>query len=122
LNGRAWLLAAGLAAGACYPTTVRSGAPASPETVATHWHHAFFFGLLDASGPYRLDELCPGGWSEVHSEMPPAAGLLRVVSLGLYAPAEVRIVCAAPQGQDTNSVSEGPLPPIEWSGDAGARE
>lgn len=101
---------------ACYPTTIRSGQPALPSSERSYWHHAFVFGLVEASGPYRLNEICPGGWSEFYADMSSFQGILRVVTLGLYAPARVRIVCAAPPNVDVNSVSEGPLPELRLGG------
>jgi hypothetical protein len=106
---------------ACFPTTVRSGRPAMPSTETTTWHHAFLFGLVEASGPYVLDEICPQGWSEFYTEIPAAAGVLRVLTLGLYTPGQVRIVCAAPDGVDVNSLSEGPVPEFGMRGDAPPR-
>ena len=96
----------------CYSTTIRSGRPALPSSETWYWHHAFVFGLVESSGPYRLDSICPEGWSEFHAEMTSFHGLLRIVTLGLYAPAKVTVVCAAPPGVDVNSVSEGPLPEL----------
>jgi hypothetical protein len=104
---------ASLIAASCYPTTIRSGRPALPSSETTYWHHAFVFGLVEASGPYELDAICPGGWSEFYGEMTAFHGILRIVTLGLYAPAKVHVVCAAPPGVDVNSVSEGPLREVE---------
>jgi hypothetical protein len=104
---------ASLLAASCYPTTIRSGRPALPSSETEYWHHAFVFGLVEASGPYQLHQICPEGWSEFYSEMTSFQAILRVVTLGLYAPAEVHVVCAAPPGMDVNSISEGPLPELE---------
>ena len=115
---RAVLCIAALALPGCYEATVRSGLPPSqtPARTFEHWQHAFVFGLLDASGPYRLDRLCPDGWAEVTVETSAAGGFLTLVTLGIYSPQNVTVVCALPGARGTHEwryegpPAEGPLP------------
>jgi hypothetical protein len=98
---------------ACFETTVRSGLPPADPAPGHHarWHHAFMFGLLEASGPYDLAELCPHGWSEIQTESDPVHGLLLLLSVGIYAPARVTVICAEPPGPDLNtSAPPDPVP------------
>ena len=82
---------------ACAMGTVRSGLP--PGNVAPghneKWHAAFLFGVLEASGPYDLNRLCPDGWSEVDVGPDPFTLLAGALTLFIYAPTRVTVVCAA---------------------------
>ncbi|MEO8905063.1 MAG: hypothetical protein ABI627_26375 [Polyangiaceae bacterium] len=82
----------------CAATTVRSGRP--PEDVPAgyyeRWHSEFFWGLVPASAPYDLARICPAGWSQVTVARDPFTLVAGLVSLFIYAPARVTIVCAVP--------------------------
>jgi hypothetical protein len=104
------LLGAGAAALGCAPATVRSGLP--PATAAPRhydkWHAAFLFGALEASGPYDLGRLCPDGWSEISVGHDPFTVLAGAVTLFIYSPARVSVVCAAKASADPPRVGDGP--------------
>jgi hypothetical protein len=91
-------IAAALLACSCASTTLRSGLPPgdSPEAYTERWHTAFLFGLVEASGPYALDRICPEGWSEISVEPDPFTALAGVFTLFVYSPSRVTIVCAVP--------------------------
>lgn len=91
-----WLAPALFACG-CASTTLRSGLPPgdSPPSHTEKWHAAFLFGLVEASGPYRLDRICPGGWSEVTLEPDPFTAIAGAITLFVYSPSRVTVVCAA---------------------------
>ncbi len=86
---------------ACYTTTVRTGAPpgATPLEAREHWHSGFVAGIADASGPYDLQRLCPGGWSEVRTETSFWNGLVQMFTSGLYNPQTTTVVCAGAPAQ-----------------------
>ncbi len=98
-HGAALVLALGCAS--CAATTMHSGMPPgdSPPDYTERWHSAFLFGLVEASGPYDLNRVCPGGWSEVSVEPDPFTALAGIVTLFIYSPSRVTIVCAAPGAQ-----------------------
>jgi hypothetical protein len=110
------LLAPGLYALAvgCAPTTVRSGLP--PARVASQhherWHAAFLFGALEASGPYPLARLCPEGWSEIQVGPDPFTLLAGALTLFLYSPTRVTIVCAAPRARPADPRAAALPPPL----------
>jgi len=54
------------------------------------------FGLVEASGPYDLERICPEGWSEVTLQPDAFTALAGLVTLFIYSPSRVTIVCAAP--------------------------
>jgi hypothetical protein len=95
----------------CSPTIVRSGVPAgaSPAGYTARWHHGFVLGLVDATGSYDIARICPSGWSEIRAETTVGAGVLQLVTVGLYTPSSVTIVCAARSG-DRHARGEEPLP------------
>jgi hypothetical protein len=86
-----------LALSGCYTTTLKSGRPAgeSPMEADDRWHNGFVGGTSEASGPYRLEQLCPHGWSEIKTHTSFGNGLLEVVTLSLYNPQTIDVRCAA---------------------------
>ena len=105
-------LAACLACAGCAPAIVRSGLPAghAPSGYDARWHHGLLFGLVDPRGAYDLRSICPQGWSEMRLQTPVSAGLLQVVTVGLYSPSIVTIVCAAMPGDPIENPGEESLP------------
>ena len=95
----ALLLGATLPTG-CAATTVRSGRP--PLDLAPgydeRWHSAFFWGVVPAGTPYNLARICPSGWSQVTVARDPFTLLASVLTLFIYSPSRVSIVCAIPGG------------------------
>ena len=93
----------------CYTTTLHSGLPASPATVAYdhRWHHGLFAGIAELSSPYDLSQVCPQGWSEIETEQSFLNGLLALIGQG-YSSQTVTIRCAATQQTPAASL---PTPP-----------
>jgi hypothetical protein len=85
----------GLATG-CFTTTVRSGQPPGREAAYERLHNGYLGGLIESSGPYDLPRLCPEGWSEVTTSLAPEQALTSLLTLFIYMPQTVTIVCAAP--------------------------
>lgn len=84
----------------CTGTTLRSGTPpgVAPSGYDRRWHSSFLFGAIDIHGPYALSRICPKGWSEVQvgpDEFTILAGLL---TLFIYSPSRVTVVCTAVPG------------------------
>jgi hypothetical protein len=108
---RALCVLVGLLASACFRTTIHSGLP--PDGPAPgfdrRWHSGFVFGLVEIDGPYDLQQLCPVGWSELASDMEPLQVAAFVLTLGIYAPQRVTIVCA--RGSQTGAPVLGHPPP-----------
>ncbi len=89
------VLIAPLASAGCAATTVRSGLP--PGKVAAgyddRWHPAFLFGVVPGTEPYDLRQICPSGWSQVTVTRDPFTLLSSLVTLFVYSPSRVTIVC-----------------------------
>jgi hypothetical protein len=90
------LAAASAGSSACYRTAVHSGLPPGDVAPGTQdaWHSGFLFGLVETSGPHQLAELCERGWSEIKTQVDPLAAATTIVTLGLYTPQRVTVVCA----------------------------
>jgi hypothetical protein len=96
-----------LALAGCFRTTVRSGLPIGPTPIEydDKWHHGFIFGMVEVSGPYDLQRICPQGWSQVHTETTFLNGLVQAFTGIIYNPQSVTIRCAA--GQPPGGASAG---------------
>jgi len=98
----------------CTPATVRSGLPPADAATDHHekWHAAFLFGALEASGPYALGRLCPEGWAEISVGPDPFTLLAGALTLFVYAPTRVTVVCAArPEKSAHGQRASSPAPP-----------
>ncbi len=91
------LAAVAMAANGCYSTTIKNGKPVgeAPIEADNRWHHGFVGGTEEASGPYRLKQLCPEGWAEIETHTSFGNGLLDAVTFGLYNPQTIDVKCAA---------------------------
>lgn len=96
------LVTAGLGSG-CFRSVVRSGEPPgdAPAAYDERWHSGWVGGLIEASGPHALDQACPEGWAEVRVETDPLHSFLNVVTLYIYSPQAVTVICAAKGGRET---------------------
>ncbi len=108
-----------LGCSSCAATTLRSGKPPgdSPPEYTEKWHSAFLFGLVEASGPYDLGRACPSGWSEVTIEPDPFTALVGAVTLFIYSPSRVTIVCSTPGVQGDPPRAGYTLPRAAQSGE-----
>ena len=107
MKAKALCLGALFACLGCAATTIRSGrapldlAPGYDE----RWHSAFLWGVIPVSGPYDMGKICPQGWSQVTVARDPFTLLAGLLTLFIYTPARITIVCAIPGGP--------PLPPAQ---------
>lgn len=95
---RSALLVFALLATGCIQTHVYSGLPPGdpPKGYEDRWHVSYLFGLKEGSGPYNLDQLCPDGWSELTVTPDFFTSVAGLMTLYLYTPNRVTIVCARP--------------------------
>ena len=100
MSGKASCAAALLCCLSCAATTVRSGR--APLDLAAgydeRWHSAFLWGLVDGAGSYDLAKICPAGWAQVTVGRDPFTVLAGMLTLFIYAPNRITIVCAVPGG------------------------
>ncbi|MBX3182014.1 MAG: hypothetical protein KIT72_10850 [Polyangiaceae bacterium] len=115
-----------LLATGCFREHAYSGLPpGDPAPRADErWHHGALWGLVNISGTYRLKELCPGGWAELHAKTDVAHGALTLLTAGLYAPKSVTVICAAPAEPAQAEASSAPIhraPPSKPAASGAAR-
>lgn len=100
------LMGVALLAGGCATTTLRSGE--APGRTAPgfdqRWHPGFLFGTVRGVGRYDLSRLCPAGWAEIRVEPDPFTFLAGAVTLFVYSPSRVTVVCARQTGDDELSL------------------
>lgn len=102
MRARSLSLALALPLLGCATTTLRSGEP--PGKTATgfdeRWHPAFLFGTVRGVARYDLSRACPHGWAEIRIEPDPFTLLAGAVTLFIYSPSRVTVVCAKQPGDD----------------------
>lgn len=91
-----------LGASGCAATTLRSGEPPGKTAPGydDRWQPGFVFGTVRSAKPQDLAQLCPNGWAEIRFEADPFTILAGAVTLFIYSPSRVTIVCARQQGDD----------------------
>jgi hypothetical protein len=89
------VLAAGFMLTGCFHIRYVNDQPATPDPAATTWHHNVVFGLVEVSPPEDVNKACPQGYAAVKSEQSFVAGLVNILTIGLYNPTDVLIYCSA---------------------------
>ena len=82
----------------CYHAQVSTGAPASPQVIDEPWAHSFIGGLVPPS-PIDASMQCSNGVSRVETRLSFVNMVANVVTLGIYSPMHLTVVCAAGQNQ-----------------------
>jgi hypothetical protein len=100
----------GLCATGCFRTSVYAGVPPGRAVVENHWHSGFLGGLIETSGPYDLSKTCPGGWAELYVKTGFGRLLVQYLTMEIYTPQNVSIVCAAPGVRGPAPASGYPMP------------
>jgi hypothetical protein len=94
------LLLCSLGCAGCASTTLRSGKP--PGEVAANyderWHPTFLFGLVALRERYDLSQICRQGWAEVRVHPDPFTALAGLLTLFVYSPSRLTIICADARG------------------------
>lgn len=117
------LVATALLLGGCYRTVITNGKPVG-RVVRDGWHHGTFFGGIELSGPYALDQACGGqsgsDWAQLTLQTSVSntiVGTLAGMNL-LYTPQSTLIACARkgaanapPAVKPTTPKPPTPLPP-----------
>lgn len=107
------LLLLSLLATGCIETHLYSGLPPGdpPPGYEHRWHVSYLFGLTEGSGPYDLGKLCPGGWSEITVAPDFFTSVTGMITLYLYTPNRVTIICARSVELDTPPGVDPATPP-----------
>jgi hypothetical protein len=99
---RALIAALCLALSGCATTTLRSGDPPGKTAIGyeERWHSGFLFGTTRNVDTYDLGRVCPKGWAEIRVGADPFTILAGIVTLFVYSPSRVTVVCARQPGDD----------------------
>lgn len=89
-----------LASAGCWHTVVDTGLPPGPVGYEEGWATSWVFALV----PTRIDAtgVCDGPWAQVETQQSFGNGLVSLLTLGIYTPHEVRVVCAAGPGEEAS--------------------
>lgn len=74
------------------------------------WHATFLFGAIEARTPYALTRLCPDGWAEVSVGPDPFTVIAGALTLFIYAPTRVTVICAAKSAAEPPSAGGSAAP------------
>jgi hypothetical protein len=90
-----WLAITLLLAGStgCYHSIVDTGLEPSGVQYHGEWESAWFVGLIPAR--VEATAICEGAWARVETQQSFLNGLVSFLTLGIYSPHEVKVVCAA---------------------------
>jgi hypothetical protein len=82
----------------CAETQIYSGLPPGDPSPGyeRRWHSSFLFGTTTGNGTYNLGALCPSGWSQITLGPDFFTTVAGLVTLFLYTPTRLTIVCARP--------------------------
>lgn len=96
------LILGALTLGGCATTTLRSGEPPGKTAAGfeERWHPGFLFGTVRGYERYDLARACPRGWAEIRIEPDPFTLLAGAVTLFIYSPSRITVVCAKQPGDD----------------------
>ena len=78
----------------CYHQVFNTGLAPSNTIVVKAWHPTYIFGLV-AAQPIDVRADCPGGVAIASTRMTFANGLVGGLTLGIFTPHEVKVVCAS---------------------------
>jgi hypothetical protein len=86
----------------CATTTLRSGEPPGKTAAGfdERWHPGFLFGTVRGVARYDLSRACPQGWAEIRIEPDPFTVVAGAVTLFIYSPSRLTVVCAKQPGDD----------------------
>lgn len=106
------LAACALTLTGCASTTLRSGKPPGevPAGYDERWHPSFLFGLVPLHESYDLSQICRGGWAEVRVSADPFTALSGLLTLFVYSPSRLTVVCAARERAAPPALREYPAP------------
>ncbi len=86
---------------ACYHSIVDTGLEPGPTAYHEGWETAWLGGLVPAKVDAR--GMCGGPWARVETQQSFLNGLVSFLTLGIYAPHEVEIVCAAEVAEENSA-------------------
>jgi hypothetical protein len=102
MRAQALSLVVSLMACGCATSTVRSGEPPGKTAAGLDekWHAGFLFGTVRGLERFELSRACPNGWAEIRIAPDPFTLLAGAMTLFIYSPSRVTVVCARRPGDE----------------------
>ena len=93
--GKALVIAVSLfATSACYHQVIQTGRAPGPTVIERPWTATWIWGIVPAT-PINVAQECKSGVATVETQMTVVNGLVYFITLGIYAPRDVKITCAS---------------------------
>ena len=92
MSRRHVLVAALLFTGACYHTTIETGAAPSPQVIQQEWAASWIGGLVPPD-PVETAAKCPNGVSKVETQHSFLNMVANVLTFGIYTPMTITVTC-----------------------------
>lgn len=102
------LLALLLLVTGCYTARIETGQPASATVIEQSFASAWIYGLVPPS-TVQTAERCPDGVAVVETQLSFVNQLVAMLTLGIYTPMSIRVVCAAPAGASLAPAGDGTI-------------
>jgi hypothetical protein len=77
----------------CYTTRIETGLPASTTVIKKTFASCWIYGLVPPA-TVKSAAICPNGVAVVETQQSFANGLVRVLTLGIYTPVQIVVICA----------------------------
>ncbi len=104
-----------LTSAGCYHSIIETDLEPGATGYHGKWETAWLAGLIPAN--VDASEICGGPWARVETQQSFLNGLVSLLTIGIYSPHEVEVVCAAEgagmssdesTGEETSGTSEAP--------------
>ncbi len=92
-----------LGSSGCYHSIVDTGAEPGPVGYHEKWETAWLGGLIAAE--VDAEGICDGPWVRVETQKSFLNGLVSALTLGIYSPHEVEVVCAPKTSQSSDAAA-----------------
>ena len=95
-----------LFASGCVHSVVDTGLQPGPVGYVEEWETAWLIGAVAA----RVDatEACEGPWARVETQQSLLNGIVTIMTLGIYAPHQVEVICASLPARSTRQIGQPP--------------
>ncbi len=87
---------------ACYHATIETGATPSSTVIRKGFASGWIYGLVPPSTVETASQ-CPNGVARVETKLSFVNQLVQFLTLGIYAPMEIVVTCAASGSADSDS-------------------
>lgn len=98
-----------LVSAACFHQVIRTGRAPGTTVVERAFVATWLWGLVPAR-PIDVRQACPGGVAIIETQQSFANGLVSLLTLGLYAPQQVKVTCASSSASLPRGLSEIAIP------------